>query len=68
MISSLTPLTHAGALCVHATQSSRPLRYPLEVYKTPNCGWGVWSWAPIANGSLVCIMYGKILRWVPTTT
>jgi hypothetical protein len=43
-------------------QALRPLRYPLEVYKTSNQGWGVCSWKQILNGTIVCIMYGIILR------
>jgi len=47
-------------LCVPQLQHG--LRFKLEVFKTPRCGWGVQSWEPIPAGALVAVMRGVIMK------
>ncbi|XP_058179900.1 histone-lysine N-methyltransferase, H3 lysine-9 specific SUVH4-like [Rhododendron vialii] len=47
--------------CVNRT-SQRGIRFRLEVFKTPNKGWGVRSWDPIPSGSPVCEYIGVLRK------
>ena len=43
-------------------QVSRGLQFRLEVFKTPDRGWGVRSWDSIPAGAVVTIFWGKVLK------
>jgi hypothetical protein len=61
--------THAPPsmlVCPVATlQAHHGLQHELEVFKSAEKGWGVRCWHSILQGSLVAIMHGVIIRYVP---
>ncbi|XP_004298233.1 PREDICTED: histone-lysine N-methyltransferase, H3 lysine-9 specific SUVH4-like [Fragaria vesca subsp. vesca] len=54
------PNCGCGPMCLNRT-SQQGLKYRLEVYKTPDKGWGVRSWDYIPSGGYVC-GYTGVLR------
>lgn len=61
------PLTLCLYHLVRALRSFVPqlkhgLRFKLEVFKTPNRGWGVQSWEAIPAGALVAVMRGVVMK------
>lgn len=40
--------------------AQKPRRYPLEVFKTPDCGWGVRPAVRIPKGALIGLYSGSV--------
>ncbi|XP_031118338.1 histone-lysine N-methyltransferase, H3 lysine-9 specific SUVH4 [Ipomoea triloba] len=55
------PNCKCGGTCVNRT-SQRGLKYRLEVFRTPNKGWGVRSWDYIPSGAPICEYIGKLIK------
>ncbi|PIN24226.1 histone H3 (Lys9) methyltransferase SUV39H1/Clr4, required for transcriptional silencing [Handroanthus impetiginosus] len=55
------PNCGCGPKCVNRTSQKGP-RYRLEVFRTPNKGWGVRSWDYIPSGAPVCEYIGLLKR------
>lgn len=55
------PNCGCGPECVNRT-SQRGIRFRLEVFRTPNKGWGVRSWDPIPSGAPVCEYIGVLRK------
>ncbi|KAG9138482.1 hypothetical protein Leryth_012762 [Lithospermum erythrorhizon] len=50
-----------GPDCVNRT-SQKGIRYRLEVFRTPNKGWGVRSWDYIPAGAPICEYIGVLMK------
>ncbi|KAG8385028.1 hypothetical protein BUALT_Bualt04G0180300 [Buddleja alternifolia] len=55
------PKCGCGPRCVNRTSQKGP-KYRLEVFRTPNKGWGVRSWDYIPSGAPVCEYIGLLKR------
>ncbi|WMV17705.1 hypothetical protein MTR67_011090 [Solanum verrucosum] len=55
------PNCGCGPACVNRT-SQKGLRYRLEVFRTPNKGWGVRSWDYIPSGATICEYTGLLKK------
>ncbi|KAK4346150.1 hypothetical protein RND71_032489 [Anisodus tanguticus] len=55
------PNCGCGPACVNRT-SQKGLRYRLEVFRTPNKGWGVRSWDYIPSGATICEYIGFLKK------
>ncbi|KAJ8546473.1 hypothetical protein K7X08_019056 [Anisodus acutangulus] len=55
------PNCGCGHACVNRT-SQKGLRYRLEVFRTPNKGWGVRSWDYIPSGATICEYIGFLKK------
>ncbi|XP_051141868.1 histone-lysine N-methyltransferase, H3 lysine-9 specific SUVH4 [Andrographis paniculata] len=55
------PNCKCGPNCVNKTSQNGP-KYRLEVFRTPNKGWGVRSWDCIPSGAPVCEYIGLVKR------
>ncbi|XP_075106687.1 histone-lysine N-methyltransferase, H3 lysine-9 specific SUVH4 [Nicotiana tabacum] len=55
------PNCGCGPACVNRT-SQKGLRYRLEVFRTPNKGWGVRSWDYIPSGATICEYIGFLMK------
>lgn len=55
------PNCGCGPACVNRT-SQKGLRYRLEVFRTPNKGWGVRSWDYIPSGATICEYIGLLKK------
>ncbi|CAN4082233.1 unnamed protein product [Withania somnifera] len=55
------PNCGCGPACVNRT-SQKGLRYRLEVFRTPNKGWGVRSWDFVPSGATICEYIGLLKK------
>ncbi|VFQ79998.1 unnamed protein product [Cuscuta campestris] len=55
------PSCGCGPKCVNRTSQSG-LRFRLEVFRTPNKGWGVRSWDYIPSGAPICEYIGRLMK------
>ncbi|KAL3526246.1 hypothetical protein ACH5RR_010902 [Cinchona calisaya] len=55
------PNCGCGPGCVNRI-SQRGLKYRLEVFRTPNRGWGVRSWDYIPSGAPICEYIGRLTK------
>ncbi|KAL8482835.1 hypothetical protein ACS0TY_025756 [Phlomoides rotata] len=55
------PNCRCGPDCVNRT-SQKGLKFRLEVFRTPNKGWGVRSWDNIPSGAPICEYVGLLRR------
>ncbi len=51
---------NSTGLCRHADLYVQGLKYRLEVFKTPRCGWAVRTWDMIPAGVCVVVFVGEI--------
>ncbi|VFQ87090.1 unnamed protein product [Cuscuta campestris] len=55
------PNCGCGPKCINRT-SQTGLRFRLEVFRTPNKGWGVRSWDYIPSGAPICEYIGRLMK------